>query len=304
MPFPTVSILIPTHNRPDYLPLALQSALAQSFGDFEIVISDNGHSDESLDLLRPTVAADPRIRHLRCPSRNHYLDNWLHALSHARGDYIAFLMDDDLFHPEKLARMVPLLQSHPEVALVTSYRQLINGRGQFLPDLPETKPLFGDDAVVSGHSLGERMLLSGANVVGEPTTAMFRRRDLSASFGFFAGRQYQVLSDVATWLRLIQGRRVVVLREALSYFRLHGGQDQRRSLQAVQANVEWLDLLIDSHDQGLYVQDVEAFRRTLKAQLDALVPFLTKEAEAIRSGACHIEPIQSALRRGFDRLFH
>lgn len=304
MASPLVSILIPTHDRPDLLRLALDSALAQSFGDFELVISDNSESEASVELLRETVAADPRIRHLRCPSKNHYLENWLHALAAARGEYIAFLMDDDLFHPDKLARMVPVLQNQPEVALVTSYRQLIDTQGRILQDLPETKPLFNGDVMVQGRELGDRVLMSGANVIGEPTTTMFRRRELGASFGFFLGRQYQVISDVASWLRLIHGRRVAVFRDPLSSFRLHSGQDQRRSLQAVQANVEWLQMLIDAHDAGLYVTDKTRFRETLRAQLDGLVPFLTKEADAIREGAFHVEPLQAALRQAFDRLFH
>jgi len=304
MSAPLVSILIPTHERPDYLKLAVESALAQRFGDFEILISDNGASEASVDALRPLIGADDRVRHLRCPERRHYLENWLNALAQARGDYIAFLMDDDLFHPEKLARMVPLLRERPEVALVTSYRQLIDPQGRPIPDLPETAPLFGDDAVVNGVDLGNRVLHSGANVIGEPTTAMFRRAELGASFGFYAGRQYQVLSDVATWLRLMAGRRVIVLREALSYFRLHPGQDQRRALQAVQANVEWLQLLLDARDQGPYLQDEAAFRRTLRAQIDSLVPFLTKNADAIRDGDCHVEPLQAVLRQAFDALLH
>lgn len=304
MSAPLVSILIPTHERPDYLREALDSALAQTLGDFEVIISDNGASEASLEALREVVAADPRVRHLRCPERNHYLDNWLNALAHARGEYIAFLMDDDRFHPQKLERMVPLLAGNPDIGLVTSFRELIDARGQTIPPLPETAPLFGADAVLRGQELGDRVLLTGANVIGEPTTVLMRRADLGAGFGFFAGRQYQVLSDVATWLRLMHGRRVVYLREPMSQFRLHGGQDQRRALQALQANVEWLQLLLDANAAGLYVQDEVPFQRALKAQLDSLVPFITQHADAVREGGYHAEGIQRVLRQAFDRLFH
>lgn len=299
-----VSILIPTHNRPDYLREAVDSALAQTHRNLDIVISDNGSSEASVEALRDVVASDPRIRHIRCPERNHYLDNWLHALSHARGDYVNFLMDDDLFHPRKVERMLAVLQAYPDVALVTSQRTLINARGAELPHLPETTPLFGDDALVRGRDLGDRVVMSGANVIGEPTTAMVRRAELGSSFGFFCGRQYMVLSDVATWLSLMAGRRVAVLREPLSKFRLHGGQDQRRSLQVLQANVEWLQLLLDANAAGLYLTNETDFQRVLKAQIDSLVPLLTGSAQAVREGACHAEPIQRVLRQGFDRLFH
>ena len=64
-----VSILIPTHNRPDYLVLALQSALAQTYPHFEIVISDNSEADDSLGVVREVAGPDPRVRHLRCPEK-------------------------------------------------------------------------------------------------------------------------------------------------------------------------------------------------------------------------------------------
>lgn len=301
---PLVSLLIPTHNRPDYLREAVLSAQAQTWANLDIIISDNGSSDASRDALADLLAADPRIRYLRCPERDHYLDNWLNALSHAQGTYVNFLMDDDLFHPQKVERMLAILEANPDVALVTSFRQLIDAQGRELPPLPETKPLFGSDAVVKGVDLGNRVLQTGGNVIGEPTTVMMRRADLGASFGFFAGRQYQVLSDVATWLGLMHGRRVVYLRDPLSKFRLHGGQDQRRALQALQANVEWLQLLLDANAAGLYVTDDAAFRRTLKAQLDSFIPFVTRHADDIRQGAFHAEPLQRVLRQAFDRLLH
>ena len=304
---PLVSLLIPTHNRPDFLREALLSACAQTHSALDIVVSDNGSgaaSEASRDSVADLLESDARIRYLRCPERDHYLDNWLFALSQARGDYVGFLMDDDLYHLDKVARMLPLLAGNPDVALVTSFRQLIDASGKELPPLPETQPLFGADAVVSGDELGNRILQMGANVVGEPTTVLLRRADLGASFGFFGGRQYQVISDVATWLQLMQGRRVVYLRDALSKFRLHGGQDQRRALQALNANVEWLQMLLDANAAGLYLTDEAQFQRTLRHQLDSLVPFLTKHADAVRSSATHAEPIQRVLRQAFDRLFH
>ncbi|WP_374660042.1 glycosyltransferase family 2 protein [Inhella sp.] len=301
---PLVSLLIPTHNRPDYLREAVQSARAQTWSNLDIVISDNGSNDASRDALADLLAQDPRIRYLRCPERSYYLDNWLNALSEARGEYVNFLMDDDLFHPQKVERMLGILEANPDVALVTSFRQLIDAQGRELPSLPETAPLFGSDAVVQGQALGDRVLQTGGNVIGEPTTVMMRRTELGAGFGFFCGRQYQVLSDVATWLSLMHGRRVVYLRDPLSKFRLHGGQDQRRALQALNANVEWLQLLLDANAAGLYVTDESAFQRVLRHQLDSLVPFLTRHADAVREGATHAEPIQRVLRQAFDRLFH
>ena len=80
---PLVSLLIPTHNRPDFLREALPSACAQTHAALDIVISDNGSgaaSQASLESVADLLASDARIRYLRCPERDHYLDNWLFAL--------------------------------------------------------------------------------------------------------------------------------------------------------------------------------------------------------------------------------
>lgn len=304
MSAPLVSILIPTHERPAYLREALLSALAQTHRELDIVITDNGASEASLEAVADLVRGDSRVRHLRCPERQYYLENWLYGLSHCQGELLNFLMDDDLFHPEKVERMAGLLSAHPEVALVTSYRELIDGRGRRLPDLPDTASLFGADALVRGEVMGSRMIQAGVNLVGEPTTAMMRRADLAGCFGFFAGRQYQVLSDVATWLRLLQQGSLIYLREPLSKFRLHGGQDQRRELQIINANLEWLRLLLDGRDGGFYLQDETAFNKALKNQLDSVVPYLTGQRETLRSGAIDAEAVKALLNQALDRLFH
>lgn len=299
-----VSILIPTHNRPDYLREALDSVLAQTHRNLDIVISDNGSSDESLEALRDIVAADPRIRYIRGPERNHYLDNWLHALSHARGDYVNFLMDDDLYHPEKVSRMVAIYEQFPDVGLVTSHRALIDSEGRPLPAISDTEHLFGGDAAVIGDEMARQILLNGRNVVGEPTTVLLRREELGAAFGFCLGRQYQVLSDIATWLRMMRGRRVVWLHDSLSLFRIHAGQDQRRSLQQLWASVEWLQLLLDADKAGWLEGHDELVRASLKIKLDVLVPYITQHAAQLREGPGHVETIQRLVRQALDRLLH
>jgi hypothetical protein len=141
-------------------------------------------------------------------------------------------------------------------------------------------------------------------VIGEPTTVLMRRDDLASAFGFCMGRQYQVLSDLATWVRLMRGRKAAYLHDSLSQFRLHQGQDQRRSLQALWANVEWLQLLLDADNDGLFEGHDAAVRASLKAKLDALVPFITHNAAALREQGGPVDAIPRLLRQALDRLLH
>src|SRR5919205_699240 len=98
-----VSIVIPTRNRANLLPYAIESALAQEFDDFEVVVSDNSSSDGTPEAVRQFD--DPRLRYVRASEVLHMPDSWEFALSHARGEYVTYLSDDDAIHPQLLARV-------------------------------------------------------------------------------------------------------------------------------------------------------------------------------------------------------
>ena len=98
---PRFSIVMPTRNRGQLLQYALQSALDQPTADLEIVVSDNDSHDDT-----PAVARrfrDPRLRYVRTPETLAMPDSWEFALSHATGDYVTFLCDDDAFSPRLLS---------------------------------------------------------------------------------------------------------------------------------------------------------------------------------------------------------
>ena len=127
---PKVSVIVPTHNRADLLPRAVDSILAQTYGDYEIVIVDDCSSDDT-----PAVIAgfsDSRIRSFR-HDRNRGQSVAINTgIEHARGDYVGFLDDDDEWLPRKLEGQVALLDSaSPRVALVYGWTDRVddsNGR--------------------------------------------------------------------------------------------------------------------------------------------------------------------------------
>ncbi|MBV8501647.1 MAG: glycosyltransferase family 2 protein [Paucibacter sp.] len=298
---PLVSILIPTHKRPDYLSQALASARAQSYRNLEIIVSDNSGNDDSRAAVADQLRADPRVRYLSIPKCD-YFQNWLNVMSQATGTYVNWLMDDDLFAPNKVERMVHYFETYPSVSLVTSFRQLIDEQGKPLPALPGTQRLFEEDTVMPGNQLAEHILRVGQNLVGEPTTAMYRRAEVGAGFGRFADKTYVVLSDLSTWLSLMPGRHVVYIPEALSSFRIHGGQDQRRPGLQLRANLEWLQLLLDSHENGLLFTDKPGLRQLLAQKLAILMPHLALQREVLRELDMDAEDILRLTRRAVRLL--
>lgn len=299
---PLVSILIPTHNRPDYCELAVESALAQTYTNLEIVISDNSDDDLTRDRLAPLIAKDPRIRYLRVPGCG-ALENFMSCYHGSHGEFVNYLMDDDLFHPEKIARMMEAMTSGPKVGLVTSFRQLIDGDGNLLAAIPGTERLFEQPTGIGGTSFGELILRDGTNLVGEPTTALFRRSLLDGQFGVFLGRQYVTLSDVATWLQVMSHADAVYLPEPLSYFRIHGGQDQRNNRVRIEANVEWLQLMCDAHLHGKYLIDRPALHDLLAGKLTTCMWYMLSVHEEIKDGAIEVSRIRTAIDTALGILF-
>src|SRR3954468_11417826 len=105
---PLVSVMIPSYNHAPYLPAAIESVLAQTLEDFELIIGDDGSIDDSLDIARRYAEADPRIRVLTHAAEGHRgigaTGNLMRPT--ARGRYWFGLPSDDVLYPDTLEREV------------------------------------------------------------------------------------------------------------------------------------------------------------------------------------------------------
>ena len=134
---PKVSIIIRTYNRADLIERAIQSALEQSFQDFEIIVADDGSTDHTKELVEQLTLKDHRIRfvtqdHSGRPGRTLNL-----GLQNSRGRYIAMLDSDDEWLPSKLEKQIKLLESSaPNIGLVFCHTIAINQDGA-----PEKRPV-------------------------------------------------------------------------------------------------------------------------------------------------------------------
>jgi hypothetical protein len=126
---PKVSVIIPTYDRPAFLRQAIASVLAQTYPDFEILVVDDGSIGDTRSVVEEM--SDPRIRYTwqenagRSAARNR-------GLALARGEFIAFLDDDDLYLRDKLSHQAAYLEAHPEVDLVGAGTQLVDAQGRLL----------------------------------------------------------------------------------------------------------------------------------------------------------------------------
>jgi hypothetical protein len=299
---PLVSILIPTHNRPDYAELALKSALAQTYGNIEVIVNDNSEDLLTQERFAPYLKHHSNVHYARAPGCA-VMENFQQCYERASGEYINYLMDDDLFHPEKIERMMGFMLARPSIGLVTSFRQLIDGDGNELPPIDGTERKFEIDTLIEGRSLGNQILVKGLNSIGEPTTVLFRKSDVGDVFGRFLGKQYTTLSDVATWLAVLAKKDAVYVPQALSYFRMHGGQDQRSSGIKIKANVEWLELFCDAHQKQVFLPDEASAHELLGSKLVTCIWFLLSLKTDVKAGAYGLDRIQAVLQQATTILF-
>jgi glycosyltransferase involved in cell wall biosynthesis len=125
-----ISVIIPTYNRSHLIKDAVESVLSQTYQDFELIIIDDGSTDNTREVL---AEYGERLQYIyqenqgRSAARNH-------GINLAKGEYIAFLDSDDVWFPDKLARQVPILESAPDnVVLVHGYKCIVDKNLQPIP---------------------------------------------------------------------------------------------------------------------------------------------------------------------------
>jgi glycosyltransferase involved in cell wall biosynthesis len=211
---PLVSVIIPVFNSSAYIEDAVRSALAQDYGNKEIIVVDDGSTDSTPDILETFQDQIVVVRQVNAgpgAARNH-------GLQHARGTYIAFLDADDVWIPGKLRLQVEYLQQKPAIGAVYSKWLLWHGdaEGQFaLPDLP---PLNEPPAIVREDSgWVYTILLFECRLL---TSTVVLRRSVMEQVGPFD--EYLLRGqDYDYWLRLSRITEIHKLDSELVLYRIH-----------------------------------------------------------------------------------
>lgn len=126
---PTVSIGLPVYNRENFIGKTLDSLLAQTYSDFEIIVSDNGSTDNTEAICRDYAQRDQRIRYIRQPQNLGLLGNFNFVMKEAHGKYFMWTASDDLCEPEFVGELVKCLDNDPELALVMADLKYISDKG-------------------------------------------------------------------------------------------------------------------------------------------------------------------------------
>jgi glycosyltransferase involved in cell wall biosynthesis len=213
-----ISVIIPAHDVEPYIGRTLASVVAQSHRALDILVVDDGSTDGTAEVVERWAAADARIRLIRTEcsgvsaARNR-------AIAESRGEWVAPLDGDDLWHPEKLARQLAVMRAHgPEVGFVYSWSAGIDERDRVI--LPAWI-----DSTASGRVL-EEIVVRG--IVGNGSTPLIRRSCLDAVGGY--DETVTLGEDWKLYTALAGVTEFAVVPEHLTGYRL---RDESASLDVV-----------------------------------------------------------------------
>jgi glycosyltransferase involved in cell wall biosynthesis len=206
---PTVSVVIPTYNRADYILEAIESVMSQTYRDFEIVVVDDGSTDDTRQVLADMVAAGT-IQYVYQENRSKSAAR-NHGIRLAKGKYIAFLDSDDLFAPTKLEKQVAFLERHPEIGFVHSWYSKFDDDGNQLG--------VRDTSKYTGWVYPE-ILLSWSVLMAVPCM-LVSREVLSEVGGFDETQKWG--EDLDLWRRITRIYPIDLIPEALTLVRVHSG---------------------------------------------------------------------------------
>jgi glycosyltransferase involved in cell wall biosynthesis len=186
---PEVSVIIPTYNRAKWVIDAVASVIAQDFADYEILVVDDGSTDDTCERLAVygNKVRTIRMEHSGLPARARN-----RGIQASQGPYLAFLDSDDRWHPTKLSRQLELIHDHPEAGLCCTNGEIQkNGQNGAKVTFFPSQPDFVGDALST--------LISNNFII---TSSVVMRRDLLENLGgFYEGNALCALEDYDLWLQ-------------------------------------------------------------------------------------------------------
>jgi glycosyltransferase involved in cell wall biosynthesis len=216
---PLVSVCIPTYNYGGVVGRAIQSVLAQTERDLELIVIDDQSTDGTADVVRPHLA-DARVAFVENERNLGLFANFNRCLELARGEYVKVLCADDWLHPRSLEDALSVLAAEPRTAMATSPGWLVDWEGRLTGLL---RGPFGLTRRVGGRRAMESLADWGNVAPGMPSHVLLRCSAVEEVGGF--EEAFAPASDVHLWLKLLARYDLGWVPEPRCYLRIHARHD-------------------------------------------------------------------------------
>jgi glycosyltransferase involved in cell wall biosynthesis len=217
---PLISVIMASYNHEAFVAKTIESVLAQTYNNLELIITDDGSADRTVEVIRKFT--DPRIKLFvfeknqgACAATNHCIQN-------TQGEYIAVINSDDFWHEDKLRLQLDTFNKHPDLGAVFSSAQFVDEQ-----NAPMTRGLPADAEIFSqkNRTRGEwlRRFFYDGNCLCHPSILI--KAECYKVLGLYDNR-FRQLPDFDMWIKLLKKYDIQILENKLLYFRqLRGGKN-------------------------------------------------------------------------------
>jgi glycosyltransferase involved in cell wall biosynthesis len=262
-----VTVTIPLYNNVRFIAQTIDSVLAQTFTDFELLIYDDHSTDGSFEIA--ASYSDRRIRLVRNPVNLGPEGNWNKAIGEVRGKYVKLVCGDDILYPDCLEKQVAVFDDplNAGLSLVCGQRTIID---------PEGKPLIKKVNFVNGGrkdavEVVRKMIRMGTNIIGEPVCGLYPAELISRISGYSAVVPYTI--DLDFWLQLLRLGDLYVIDEALCAFRISNQSwSSRIGEMRYQQFLEFMELA--AADKRHEVTDLDLFIGKINCAIQSMTSLM------------------------------
>jgi glycosyltransferase involved in cell wall biosynthesis len=240
-----VSVITASYNMANYLPMTIDSVLAQSYPNLEIVVVDDGSEDDTPRVME-SYSGNPRVRYVRLEQNQGQTVAKNRGLSEARGEFLSFVDADNLWKPSKLEHQLPLFGASGKTGVVYSDAEYIDGEGALLPYVKR-----------SYHQgrITDQLLLS--NFVNF-NSAVVRRECIEKVGGFDENLRMGIDWDL--WLRISTGYEFTFLPEQTYSYRIWANQMSHQKKKRFQSAATIVDKFERENPKAAHSKTLAAAR--------------------------------------------
>jgi glycosyltransferase involved in cell wall biosynthesis len=204
------AVLIPTYNVQDYLAEAIESILGQTYIDFDLLILDDGSTDETVNIIKSYAQKDKRVRLFENEKNEGIIEsrNKLFEISKNKYEYLVIMDSDDIAHPKRIEKQISFLKKHRKYDVVSSEFKVI------------PYGLISQNSVFNGKIAEEMIFI---NIINNPSTTL--RANIVEQYNLHYDPEYRGSSDYKFWVDALEHSKFYILKECLLEYRRHGTQE-------------------------------------------------------------------------------
>jgi glycosyltransferase involved in cell wall biosynthesis len=253
---PTVSVIIPVYNQKKYLTETIDSVLLQTYSDFELILINDGSSDNSSQIIERAAEKDPRIVaiHTTNQGKPKAINQ---AATVAKGEILAFMDHDDIMNPERLEKQVAYLNAHREVSAVSSNCEYVNEKG-FAMGVQRFGQLGSPEACRESIRLKKRVMCA--------FTALTIRKEAFNKIGGLRSRFWP--SDDIDFINRIpqNGFLLVILEDVLVKYRIHSRSTTSANQWALFRMADYTNYCVEQRNLNAQEPTFEEFKAMRKKE--------------------------------------